>query len=89
VQGVERTVAGLRDAGRLEAADEAAVALARTLAGALDTVDPVVWPAQVASLARAQLATLKLLRGVADDDRDAGLDELLAALGNASEPGPS
>ena len=77
---VERTVAALRVGGRLEAVDDATVALARTLAQALDTVDPVDMPAQVASLARAQLSALKLLRGVTDHDVDDGLADLLAAL---------
>ena len=77
---VERTVAALRSGGRLEAADDATVALARTLAAALDLVDPVDGPAQMASLARAHLAALKLLRGVTDTDADDGLADLVAAM---------
>jgi hypothetical protein len=77
---VERTVAALRVGGRLESADDATVALARTLAAALDVVDPVESPAQLASLARAHLAALKLLRGVNDTDADEGLSDLVAAL---------
>jgi hypothetical protein len=77
---IERTVVALRATGRLEPVDEATVALARTLAMALDVADPEESPAQLASLARAQLSTLKLLRGVNDTDGDDGLNDLLAAL---------
>jgi hypothetical protein len=82
--GVEGTLRALRGGGRLEGVDDATVALARHLAWALDEVDPVEFPAQSASLARAQLATLRLLRGKVDDDDGggSGLDELLAALGD-------
>jgi hypothetical protein len=90
---VERTIEALRAGGRLEGADAATVALTRHLASALDQVDAVDFPAQVASLARAQLAALRLLRGTNDDD-DGGpsdADALLAALlsptvGDAEEP---
>jgi hypothetical protein len=88
---VEHTVAALRRGGRLEGVDAATVALARHLAVALDRVDARAYPAQTASLARAQLAALRLLRGERDDDRDvsAGIDEILAAmsgtLGDAPE----
>jgi P27 family predicted phage terminase small subunit len=87
-EAIQSTIATLRHTGRLEKADDATVALARTLAQALDTVDPETQPAQLASIARAQLATIKLLRGVADDgdSGSGGLDELLAALGDPAEP---
>ena len=86
---VERTVAALRSTRRLEQADDATVALARTLASALDAVEPAECPAQTASLARAHLSALKLLRGVTDTDADDGLADLIAAmhgpLGDAPE----
>jgi hypothetical protein len=72
-------VVALRQTGRLESVDAATVALARTLAAALDMVDPVEYPAQAASLARVQLSTLKSLRG-APVDADDGLTDLVAAL---------
>jgi hypothetical protein len=75
----EHTISALRGGGRIEDADAATVALVRHLAGALDLVDPGEWPAQVASLARAQLAALKMLRGVGDDSDDS-LGDLVAAL---------
>jgi hypothetical protein len=77
----ERTITALRAGGRLEHVDAAAVALARHLAAALDDVDAAERPAQVASLARVQLATLRTLRGVDDDAaRDPDVGELLAIL---------
>jgi P27 family predicted phage terminase small subunit len=86
-KATDATIGALRATGRLEKVDSAAVALTRTLAEALDVVDPESYPAQLASLARAQLATLHVLRGGANDDTgSASLDELLAALGDASQP---
>jgi hypothetical protein len=77
----ERTISALRKGGRLEEVDAAAVALARHLARALDDVDGAKLPAQTASLARVQLATLRTLRGIDDgSERDTGVDELLAML---------
>jgi P27 family predicted phage terminase small subunit len=86
VRAAEDTIAALRATGRLEAADESTIALVRTLATALDTLDPEARPAQMASIARCQLSAIKLLRGVADEPANAGYDELLAALGDLSEP---
>jgi hypothetical protein len=78
---VERTITALRHGGRLEEVDAATTALARHLAGALDTVDAGAYPAQTASLARVHLATLRQLRGLDDTERDdAGIGDLLAAL---------
>jgi hypothetical protein len=71
-------IAALRRTGRIEDVDAAAVALLRHTARALDEVDPVLWPAQVASLARVHLATLRDLRGTRDDDTS--ITALLAAL---------
>ena len=79
-------IGALRSTGRLEYADEATVALIRTLAVALDTVDPEARPAQLASIARCQMSAIKLLRGVMDEPGGAGMDELLAALGDITEP---
>jgi P27 family predicted phage terminase small subunit len=76
----ERTISALRAGGRLEEVDAAAAALARHLATALDLVDAARYPAQTASLARTQLATLRALRGIEDDQNPSGLDELLAYL---------
>jgi P27 family predicted phage terminase small subunit len=89
---LERTITALRSGGRLEDADAATAALARHLAAALDAVDAEAFPTQTASLARAQLATLRMLRGERDDDHaPADIDALIAALvsaplGDASEP---
>jgi P27 family predicted phage terminase small subunit len=77
----ERSITALRRAGQLEEVDSAAVALARHLADALDRIDPARFPAQTASLARVQLAALRSLRGIDQDEPSgAGIDELLAAL---------
>jgi hypothetical protein len=87
----EHTITALRAGGKIEAVDAAAIALARHLAAALDEVDPEARPAQVASLARVHLATLRTLRGVDDDsERDADVGDLLALLstevGNPPQP---
>ena len=78
--GTEDTIAALRATGRLEGVDASAVALARHLARALDEVDGARYPAQTASLARAHLATVKVLRGIEDDSTNGAADELLAYL---------
>ena len=64
------------------------VALVRTLAEALDVIDPGGQPAQLASVARAQIAAVRLLRGEASDRDDHSLDDLLAALVDTTQPGP-
>jgi P27 family predicted phage terminase small subunit len=78
----ERTLTGLRRVGRLDEPDAGLVALARHLAEALDRIDPARFPAQTASLARVQLATLQSLRGHDDEQPTAsgGVDDLLAFL---------
>jgi P27 family predicted phage terminase small subunit len=77
----ERTIAALRAGGRLEETDAAATALARHLAAALDDTDGARFPAQTASLARVQLATLRTLRGIDDDSgHDPDVGDLLAFL---------
>jgi hypothetical protein len=87
-RATERTVEGLRKGGRLELADEASIALARTMAEALDTVDAEQYPAQLASLARVHLSTLRLLRGKPDNDDDAGVADWLAALSSPMGDAP-
>ena len=86
----ERTLTALRAGGRLEEVDSAAAALARHLARALDQVNAAQYPAQTASLARVQLAALRTLRGIEDDQNTSGVDELLAylsaPLGNTAQP---
>jgi hypothetical protein len=78
---VERTITALRHGGRLEPVDAAGIALARHLAAALDLVDPEHYPAQLASLARVQLAALRQLRGFDDrTDGDADIGDLLSYL---------
>jgi P27 family predicted phage terminase small subunit len=77
----ERTIAALRQTGKIEAVDEATLALVRTVAAALDRLDPEDAPAPIASLARVQLAALRMLRGQ-DDDTDS-LTALLASLSSA------
>ena len=83
--GLERSLKCMRDAGKIEEVDDALVALARHLADALDSVDPVEQPAQTASLARAQLATLRVLMGGADDDPGLDLAAVLAAMGDTPD----
>jgi P27 family predicted phage terminase small subunit len=79
--GVERTISALRSGGKLEDADAATTALTRHLARALDQVDPVRFPAQTASLARVQLAAIRALRGLNEEEASGGdIGELLAAL---------
>jgi len=85
---VERTITGLRNLGRLEPVDDATVALTRTLADAMDRVDPTTYPAQLASLARAQLASLRMLRGASEDDSDSGLSDIIAALSSPMGDAP-
>src|SRR5215471_8841106 len=64
-RGMESTIEALRATGRLERVDEATLALCRSLALAMDSLEPDD-PA-IASLARTQLQALRLLRGQADD----------------------
>jgi hypothetical protein len=83
----EKTIASLRQLGHIEPVDEATLALVRTVALALDRLDPEVSPAPMASLARVQLSALKMLRGQ-DSDSDtlaAVLAGLSAEVGDAPE----
>ena len=86
--GVERTLKALRTRERLLETDEAIIALIRSTAAALDTVDPAAWPAQYASLARAHLAALCTLEGVRDDDATLDVDTLLATLRDGEDTEP-
>jgi P27 family predicted phage terminase small subunit len=80
-RATERTITALRDGGRIEPVDDAALALARHLARALDRVDAARFPAQTANLARVHLTVLRTLRGIDDSDRDEpAIGDLLAAL---------
>jgi phage terminase small subunit len=65
-RAMEGTISALRGLGRLEPVDEATLALCRSLATAMDALDPD--DPSIASLARTQLQALRLLRGQADDD---------------------
>jgi len=77
----ERTLKALTSVGRIEAVDSATVALTRTLAEALDRIDPEAFPAQMATLARVQLAALRMLRGKVDDDDDStAISDWITAL---------
>jgi hypothetical protein len=78
-RSAEATISALRLLGHLEPVDEATLALVRTVATALDTVEPTESPAALASLARVQLAALTMLRSHADDDTDT-LAALLATM---------
>jgi P27 family predicted phage terminase small subunit len=87
---IEKTLKSLHDGGKIETVDSAAVALTRTLAEALDRIDPEQFPAQMATLARVQLAALRMLRGNRDDDDDGdALSNFVAAMsaemGDAAE----
>jgi transposase len=84
---IERTITALRRGGRLEPVDAAGIALARHLAAALDVVDPEHYTAQLASLARVHLATLRQLRGM--DDRNEGDPDLGELLSYLAAPMPA
>jgi hypothetical protein len=86
---IERTIEALKKVGRLEGIDESTVALARTLAEALDKVDAQRYPSQTANLAKAMLDTLRVLKGNGDDS-DRAFNEWLASMqtpmGHPSQP---
>lgn len=73
---LERTLAALGGLGRLEATDDALVALCRSTSSALDT-----YPAR-AGLVQQYRECLVLLAGVGSSEPD-GLADLLADLGRA------
>jgi hypothetical protein len=87
-RGVDGTVTALRSTGRLEKADDALVAMARTLADALDDEHTATEPSRftVGALAGKLLPVLMELRGEDSTVVADSLDELLArmpaALGN-------
>jgi P27 family predicted phage terminase small subunit len=88
-RATERTVEGLRRGGRLDSVvDDASIALARTLAEALDRVDPETFPAQLASLARVHLSAIRALRGQSEDDNDSGISDWVATLSGALGDAP-
>ena len=73
---VERTIAQLRQAGRLDGVDAALVAVCRSLAAA---VDDAPTPYVAATVARVQLEALRLLTGKPAAQTDE-LDAFLASL---------
>jgi P27 family predicted phage terminase small subunit len=78
---IEKTISALRSGGRISEVDAAAIAMARHVAEALDRVDAARWPAQVATLVRAQLETVRTLRGLDDESGgDVSVVDLLTAL---------
>ena len=81
-----RSVGELRRADRLDPADAVTVALLLQLARRLDHADPDTAPAQVASLARALLATIRQLLGGAVDSDDSLGDLLAAIAGTVGHP---
>jgi phage terminase small subunit len=84
-QATEATISALRMLGRIEPVDESAIALSRTLAIAIDSLEPDD-PA-LASLARTQLQALRMLRGQTDDSANA-LAALLASVSTAVGDAP-
>jgi hypothetical protein len=82
---LERTLAALRNVGRIEPADAAVVAMARTLAAIIDAHDE-----PVTQVAYAYLSVLRQLRPevvteTRDDDLAAFLTVLQAQMGDAKE----
>lgn len=85
-KATEATIVSLRQLGRIEPVDEAAIGIARTLAVAMDSLDDDD-PA-IGSLARTQLQALRMLRGQTDDSANALaalLASVSAAVGDAPE----
>jgi hypothetical protein len=81
----ERTVAALRNVGRIEPADAALVAVGRTLAAKLDNPDETV-----TQIAYGYLSVLRQLRPevvteTRDDDLSAFLAVLSTQMGDATE----
>ena len=85
-RGVDQTVGALRSTGRLEPVDAALVALARTLADALDDehADPDGSAFTVATLSGRLLPVLDGLRG----ERVVGYDDLDAVLAGMTLDSP-
>lgn len=76
-RATEATITSLRRLGRIEPVDEANIALARTIATALDQLAPD--DPSIGTLARTQLQALRMLRGTQDDSATA-LAALLASV---------
>jgi len=85
--GVDATIKALRSGGRLEPVDAATVALARTLADALDDehADPDGSRFVVATLAGKLEPIVEVLRG----ERIAGFDEIDELLAAMAQEGPA
>jgi len=79
---LERTIRALRDADRIEPADAALVAAARTLARALDEAGS---PYTAATVARIHLEAIRLLAGRPAPEPDE-LDAFLASLRRDASP---
>jgi hypothetical protein len=77
---VNRTIRELRKTRHIEAVDDAAAETCRYTAKALDQLPSNTSAASKASLVRAHLSALKLLRGDDSTDVDAGISEIIAAL---------
>ena len=81
-RGVDGTITALKATGRLEKADDALVALARTLGDALDDEHVADEPSRftVGALAGKLLPVLQELRGEDTSTVADSLDELLAGM---------
>lgn len=77
----DRTIRALRTTGRLEAVDEALIDLVRSLADALDRMDPT--ERNFPPLSNQYARVLRELRGESRDTDDA--DALLARLTSSGE----
>ncbi len=90
-RGVDDQLKAQRDAGTIERVDEGLIAVARTLADALDAehVDPDGSRFVVGALAGKLVPVLMQLRGeaIGGDGVDVELDALRAAIRDAAQPG--
>jgi hypothetical protein len=85
-QAIDRGIGALRHLGRLEPVDEPLVGAARTLADALDVMEPESQGTAMAAIARAYLAALRDLRGTGDsasNDLSDWLSNLSSQVGEA------
>jgi len=85
VSAMECTIGALEALGRLEPVDAATLALCRSLAAAMDALEPD--DPGIAGLARTQLQALRLLRGQTDDSATA-LAALLASVSTTMGDAP-
>jgi hypothetical protein len=91
-RGVDAQLKAQRDAGTLERVDDGLIAVARTLADALDAehTDPDGSRFTVGALSGKLVPVLMQLRGeaIGGDGVDVELDALRAAIRDATQPGP-